>query len=838
MFPRTPTSSASRHPSAGPALTATWRPLPRAIFLALLCVAGTVAQGLHAPAALAQTAATRAFDIPAGSLSETLGRFANAAGVALSFDAAQTRNLQSEGVQGVWSVDAGFARVLVNTGLQAVREPNGAYSLRTAAPISGATGPAGAATLPLVTVSGAAINDSPNTENTGSYASRLVTIGKGVQAIKDIPQSVTVVTRQKMDDQNLNTIDAVLANTTGITMYDSPMGGRYVFSRGFRVDTYQFDGVNRAFFYPQANSFVSNTALIERVEVVRGATGLLQGSGAPSAAVNLVRKRPMRDKQFTVMGSAGSWNNYRTEVDATGPLNDEGTLRGRAVASYNDRDYFYDTAKSRTGVGYGVLEYDLSPSTTLTAGISQESLRSTPFFQGLPTYSNGADLSLRRSTFLGADWNRWNSDQTSAFAEIKHQIDADWSVKATAVYTREAQDVKYMFPLGTVNPRTLAGSVAYGGVFDMETKNRSLDVSVDGKFNAFGRRHGISVGANVGELTSTNDFSLAMLNTPVNVFAPVSPAEPTNASLLANRYRGGLSRNRIEQSGGYGVARFSLADPLTLIVGSRVSWYESTQKNLATGLPSATPAKEDAIVTPYGGLVYAINPQWSAYVSYTDIFQPQTSVTYTGALLPPIKGKNYEAGIKGELLDGRVNTALSVFRINQKNRAEQDLVNICQTSSTCSRAAGELRSQGIDAEISGEIARGWQVFAGYTLNNFKYMADTSNAGLDFASTYSPKHMLRLWTDYRLPGELHKWSVGGGVNFQTESSRTTSNLRLAQSSYAVWSARVGYEIDRNWSVSVLVNNVFDKTYYQTIGANSWGNFYGEPRSVTATLRGKF
>ena len=838
MSPRPFTSSASPNLPAALVPTATWRPLPRAIFIALLCVAGTVAQGLHAPAALAQTTATRAFDIPAGSLSETLGRFANAAGVALSFDAAQTRNLQSEGVQGVWSVDAGFARVLVNTGLQAVREPNGAYSLRTAAPISGAVGPAGAATLPLVTVSGAAINESPNTENTGSYASRLVTIGKGVQAIKDIPQSVTVVTRQKMEDQNLNTIDAVLANTTGITMYDSPMGGRYVFSRGFRVDTYQFDGVNRAFFYPQANSFVSNTALIERVEVVRGATGLLQGSGAPSAAVNLVRKRPMRDKQFTVMGSAGSWNNYRTEVDATGPLNDEGTLRGRAVASYNDRDYFYDTAKSRTGVGYGVLEYDLSPATTLTAGISQESLRSTPFFQGLPTYSNGADLGLRRSTFLGADWNRWNSDQTSAFAEIKHQIDADWSVKATAVYTREAQDVKYMFPLGTVNPRTLAGSVAYGGVFDMETKNRSLDVSVDGKFNAFGRRHGISVGANVGELTSTNDFSLAMLNTPVNVFAPVSPAEPTNASLLANRYRGGLSRNRIEQSGGYGVARFSLADPLTLIMGSRVSWYESTQKNLATGLPSATPAKEDAIVTPYGGLVYAINPQWSAYVSYTDIFQPQTSVTYTGALLPPIKGKNYEAGIKGELLDGRVNTALSVFRINQKNRAEQDLVNICQTSSTCSRAAGELRSQGIDAEISGEIARGWQVFAGYTLNNFKYMADTSNAGLDFASTYSPKHMLRLWTDYRLPGELHKWSVGGGVNFQTESSRTTSNLRLAQSSYAVWSARVGYEIDRNWSVSVLVNNVFDKTYYQTIGANSWGNFYGEPRSVTATLRGKF
>lgn len=154
-----------------------------------------------------------------------------------------------------------------------------------------------------------------------------------------------------MNDQNLITIDAVLANTTGITMYNSPMGGRYVYSRGFMADTYQFDGVNRTFYYPQANNFTTKTATFDRVEIVRGATGLLQGAGTPSATINMVRKRPLADEQLLVSAGAGAWNNVRTEVDATGrPLNEAGTLRGRAVANFEDRDYFYDVSKSRPDV--------------------------------------------------------------------------------------------------------------------------------------------------------------------------------------------------------------------------------------------------------------------------------------------------------------------------------------------------------------------------------------------------------------------------------------------------------------------------------------------------------
>ena len=808
-----------------------------------LCLAfALAASGAATAQANPPAAATAAYDIPAGALGPALSRFAAQAGVTLSFEPSLTEGRRTGGLRGTHAVGDGFSRLLAGTGLEAVARAGGGYTLRHPAP--GATPPAAPADaqsnlLSEVRVTAQA-ERSAITEGSGSYASRIVTVGKGEQTLKEIPQSVTVVTRQKMDDQNLHTIDDVLAQTTGITMYDSPMGGRYVYSRGFRVDSYQYDGVNRAFYYPQANSFTSSAATLDRVEVVRGATGLLQGAGSPSATINMVRKRPTADKQLQFSASAGSWNNYRAEVDASGPLNEAGTLRGRVVASGNDRDYFYDTAKSRTGVLYGVLAADIGPQTVLTLGVSHEKLRATPFFQGLPSYSNGADLHLRRSTYLAADWNRWKSAQTSAFAELAHRFDADWSLKVTAGYVREQQDIKYAFPLGAVNPVTLAGNVMYGGLFDFKTDNKTLDLAVDGKFDAFGRRHSVSFGANTGRMFNHSDFSLMQLaGVANNVFAPVSAiAEPSDATFVARRYRGGDTETRITQSGAYGVARLSLSDPLTLVAGARVTRYRASDRDRITGDPATAPYRENGVLTPYGGLIYALTPQWSAYVSYADIFQPQNAMTAAGDMLPPVKGRNYEAGLKGELLDGKVNASLALFRLDQNNRAQEDLVNVCTRSTYCSVSTGKVRSEGLDAEISGEVARGWQVFAGYTFNHFKYLNDTANAGIDFASTYSPKHMVRVWTEYRLPGALNAWTLGGGVNFQTASSRTTGAIKLEQASYAVWSARVSYQINRNWSAALNVNNLFDKTYYQTVGAPAWGNVYGEPRSAMVTLRGNF
>lgn len=817
------TLAAPQTPGAGPAR------LRLAVHLALAAMVP-----LAAPAvSWAQPVAVQgiAFAIAPTTLDEALGQFGVAANVTVAASPTLTRGVTTQGLSGRYTAEQGLTRLLAGTGLQAVANANGeGYHLRRI-PQGDAT------TLAPVTVTGMA--DPAVTEGSGSYTSGIVTIGKGEQTLKEIPQSVTVVTRQRMDDQNANTLDDVLANSTGMTLYKSPMGGNYVFSRGFRVDSYQFDGVNRAFYYPQANSFTSSTVILDRVEIIRGATGLLQGAGSPSAAVNLVRKRPLAENQVQLMASGGSWNNYRADIDATGPLNASGSLRGRAVASYNDRDYFYDNADSRTGVLYGVLSYDLGTATTLTGGVSYEELRSTPFFHGLPHYTNGDDIGLKRSTSLSQDWNRWNGKQTTVFAELAHRFNQDWSLKLTGTSTQESNDSKYAFTEGAVNPATGLGPTMYAGIFDFSTHNKALNLDVDGAFEALGRKHSISVGASINELTSKNDFATARLNRAVNVWDPDHHVpEPTDDWLRENAYRGAATIIKMKQTGVYGVGRFKLADPLTLVAGARVSWYENTGNYRDGGKQYTDPYKENGVVTPYGGLIYAFNPQWSGYVSFAEIFEPQNAVDASGQILDPILGKNYEAGIKGELLDGRVNASLALFRVDQKNRAQQDLVSACTVGDICYLSSGKVRSQGVDAEISGEVAPGWQLFAGYTFNTLKFLDDTEVSSTNFGRTVTPKHILRLWSDYRLPGAWSAWTLGGGVNYQTGSYTETRSVRVSQAPYAVWNARIGYKINKNWSAALNVNNLFDKTYYQTIGAPGWGSFYGEPRNATLTVRGTF
>ncbi|MBW0236853.1 TonB-dependent receptor [Pseudomonas sp. D1HM] len=780
------------------------------------------------------------FNLPAGPLGNTLNAIASKSGQIVSLEPALVQGKQAPAVIGRMSPEQAMNRALTGSQLQLRITGQGNFSVEPAAQDSGA--------LQLGVTSIVERSLDPTSEGSGSYTPRTVTIGKGAHTLKETPQSVTVITRKMLDDQNLNTIEQVMEKTPGITVYDSPMGGKYFYSRGFRMTgQYQYDGVplDIGSSYVQADSFSSDMAIYDRVEVLRGAAGMMKGAGGTAGAVNFVRKRGEYTPHTQLSLSAGTWDNYRGQIDTGGPLNEDGTLRGRAVVTQQTRQYFYDIGDRKDQIYYGALDYDLSPDTTVGVGIAYEDVDATPCWGGLPRYADGSDLKLKRSTCLNTAWNQQRSQRTTFFGDMKHTFNDDWALKVAGVYSKNTQDMEYAFPSGSVPVgSTQSSTPMIGSIYDYDQTDYGFDAYVDGKFDAFGQQHELIVGANASHSRKDDFYAVALLPDRQDVLNPNHHlAQPDESYYLANASRGGPVDMRVKQYGAYSTVRLKLADPLTFVLGSRVSWYKSENESVSyyrgEGTPLRSESRESGQVTPFAGILFDLNDNLTTYASYTDIFTPQGNYkTITGATLKPLIGQSYELGIKGEWFDGRLNSAFNLFRTVQKDAAQDDPA--CPDSS-CSQNSGKVRAQGFEAEVSGEVIDRLQLLAGYTYTQTKVLedADATQDGLSYNS-YVPRHLLRVWADYALSGPLERVTVGAGVNAQSRNYRVSpiSGNDISQSGYAIWNGRIGYRIDDTWSVALNGNNLFDKRYYATVGTEGFGNFYGEPRNLVMSLKADF
>ncbi|CAB5691297.1 Fe(III)-pyochelin receptor [Delftia tsuruhatensis] len=798
-----------------------------------LLVAGAVA-AMALPAAAQAQEARMQFDIAAQPLATALGVFGKQARQQVLFDEADLAGRSAQAVKGLLTPRQALQQLLGGSGLAIATERNGGFTLKPAPRPA-----AGTQVLGEVQVTAQALR-SASTEGTGAYAARAVSMGKSEQALKDMPQSISVVTDQLMKEQNITSVYEALASTTGITLLQSPQGGKYIYARGFDVTSMQYDGIPVERLYGRASNYAGSSVIYDRVEVLRGANGLMQGGGDPGGAVNLVRKRPLAESGVSVMARAGSWDRYGAQVDASGTLNQEGTLRGRAVLDRQDEHSFIDYVNSRNTTLYGTLDYRLSADTQLSLGGSLESMKGRPFISGLPRYANGTDIGLPRSTFLGADWNRQDNSNKALYADLTHQFNDRWRAKVSAIYLREELDLKYAASLRSVNPATMLG----GNTPAMTRSHMNamgLDAHLTGDIDAFGRQHEVVLGATYNRSRADTTYSAFTTASPIDVTAPNAHiAEPGDEALAAVFNENRLART--EQTSLYGALRLQLSDPLKLVVGTRLSRYATdwdTYSRTAGGLSVSKAPQGDTKLMPFAGAIYAIDPQWSTYASYSTIFKPQALLDEAGRNLKPITGDTYEIGIKGELMDKRVNTSLALYRVNQNHRAQEDLSTspTCRDGYYCYTDTGKVRSQGLDAEISGELTRGWKLFAGYTYNSNKYAQDISSEGKSF-NTYTPRHLLRVWSTYRLPGTWSDFTIGGGVNAQSSNYRQVGVVAVTVPGRAVWNSHVRYRINRQWEASLNFNNMFDKTYYVSVGNLLNSSHYGEPRNVMLTLRGSF
>ena len=403
------------------------KPLALAIALAM-----PVSLSLAPLAAAAEQASVQRFDLPSGALADQLNQLAAQAGIYLAGDAALTAGKTGPGLHGSYSVDQALQVVLAGSDLTVVQTGEGRYQLQP--------GAGGALQLGAVSISGMAPGST--TEGTGLYTTYSSSSSTRLNLTqKETPQSVTVITRQRLDDQKLTNLTEVLEATPGITVLRVGVGAENdtYWSRGFQINNFEIDGVPTS---ARLDNTTQNTAMYDRVEVVRGATGLISGSGTPSATINLIRKRPTAEAQASITGEAGSWDRYGTGFDVSGPLNDSGNIRGRLVVDYKKQNSWVDRVNTDSQLVYGISEFDLSDATMLTVGFSYINNQvNDPLRTGFPMfYSNGNRTTFSRSANSAPDWAYNDRKQTNVFTSVEHQFDNGWSGKLEVSHTENQFD--------------------------------------------------------------------------------------------------------------------------------------------------------------------------------------------------------------------------------------------------------------------------------------------------------------------------------------------------------------------------------------------------------------
>ena len=707
-----------------------------------------------------------------------------------------------------------------------------AQAAREATEATEATEAAGPAAIQTVEITGQS-GPADTTEGTGSYTTRSMNTATRLNmSVRETPQSISVVTRQQMDDLNLQSVEQIVNITPGLTLNRNGTDRSSIYSRGFAISNFTEDGLTMA---GESDTLgFATLAMYDRIEVLRGSAGMAIGAGTPAGTLNFVRKRPTADTRVALTGSVGRYHDYRGEVDASGALNAAATLRARAVLAYQDTDSFISNYGHQRTLAYVTADVDLARDTTLSVGFhyNQEKNNGSTWY-GLPTAQNGSFLPLARSASNAPDWTAWDKVNSRVFAELEHKLGGGWKARLAGQALRDDMDSNVV-GIARV-PRTELFRFIAADNFIYDRSQRSYDAQASGPFSLLGRRHEIVVGANYRTRT-TADKGLQSVPAYDYVFDPVTwdtadaPAKP----VMDDFYYG--QAVRLKQQALYATARFSLAEPLSLLLGARLDWYDYAVLNTFTGARSGYQIDNEK--TPYVGLVYDVDGTYSLYGSWTSIFNPQSAVDRDGVLLEPVTGVNMEAGVKGEYFGGALNASAALFRIAQKNLANSLPLTQCRAGIlACSEAAGEVNSEGVELTLAGALTPNWQASAGVTINSAKYAkAQGSNkVGARFAPE-RPTRLLRLATSYRLPGALNAWRVGGALRAQNGIFKTTVPIR--QGGYAIADLNAGWQASRQLDVNLSVTNLFDRRYYQSISAFDSGNAFGDPLSFNVTAKYRF
>lgn len=779
-------------------------PLTMAVAMALTLAAS------QAPLAYAQDISSRlstpvAIHLPAQPLGQALNALARQANVPMTFPAELAAGKQAPTVSGKLTLRQAVDALLAGSGLVAVIDAKGVV-VKMPAQVSADP----VQQLPAVVVS-----------------KREHRISKGATGlpleIKDTPQSISTISQEDMRNFGFAGVNDALWLSTGLNV-DQYETNRATFnSRGFEVQLTQTDGLG------MSNSWGTvvgqqDTYLFNKIELIRGANGLLTGVGNASGTINYVRKRPTNKDGGEVQLSVGEYGLKRIALDYNKVLSKDNAWAGRLVVAHDDKDSHLRALNDKRTSIYGVLDGQIGENGMLTLGVTHQNHKQTSPMWGSLTLkrSQGGQAQFDVASSTSQDWTYWNTESTNAFVEYTHSLSPQWEAKLTYNVSRVKENTRLLYayaPSGSLNADN-TGLIGWPYRSHTRTDNDLLDINLSGGFDVFGREHSLIAGVSHStQKTATDTFAPA----PADMFLPL-PAFPYQGNVYREPSWGPQTPN----SGGeqkltrvYGASRLALTDSLKAIVGVNAVKLARAGNSVYGPTLTTTQYPNTKRTSPYLGLTYDFSPTTLGYASYSEIFLHQDQADIHGRYLDPTKGVNHELGVKAEWFDRALLTSFAWFGARQQGLAEYAGLN---SAGQYYYAPADVKSRGFEVEVTGRVGKDSNISAGLT-----QLKLTGANGQDVFK-WAPRTTVNLRYDTRLP-QLPGLKLGVAGRWQ---SGVESRDGVKQPGYFVANAFAAYELSNKASVRLNIYNLFDKKY---LGGLAYGAIYGAPRHASLTLEYK-
>ncbi|MGZ0080207.1 TonB-dependent siderophore receptor [Methylomonas sp. YC3] len=775
--------------------------------------------------------AKRNYHISGGSLSHALSEFAGSAGILLSVDARLTDGKTSKGLDGEYTVEEGFRRLLAGTGLTYTFTADDAVAVKAAE-----SGSDAASALPAVKVVGKAVYDSTDPYNPDYSLPNASTATKTDTPVMETPFSVKAVPKQVLEDQQAVRLEKALQNVAGVVQEASSglMRDSFVirgFSTGNDILSYR-DGSP----YPQngGNGYSTkrDPANLERVEVLKGPGSILFGRAEPGGVVNMVTKQPLDTPYYALQQQFGSFDYYRTTIDATGPVTKDSNLLYRLNAAYEGSGSFTDFANSDRFFVAPVLKWNIGPRTQFTTEFEYQRFDETPGSARITALRNGSHAylsSLPRNLFTGEpSFNSNKGDRILAGFNWSHGFNDNWSISHRFYYTGINAEIRQAFLTGLADSQ---GNVGRGYEHQSaRTDNYFTSLNLTGKINTLGIKHTLLFGGDYYRTDAKDPFDVRFIPGTFNLFNPVYNTVGFDGVDVSNRIAFGVD-NTTSWYGLYAQDQIELPHNVFVLGGFR--YDQADQYDHLT----SSVAGDDNRVSPRGGLLWRPIPELSLYGSYTENFGAQNGINGNGQTLPPQTAQQWELGTKTELLNGRFSATLAYFNLTKQNLAVTDPNNTFLMTTV-----GAAESRGVELDISGELLPGWRVIGGYSHLFFANI--TRDVGFDggignqgHRLPNAPHNSGNLFSTYEFQdGVLKGLKFGGGVTVLSKREGNPLN-KYEIPGYATLNLMSSYAMKvgaTKVTTQLNVDNLLDKYYY----AGSSGGaevYFGAPRTFLGSVR---